>query len=614
MKILGISALYHDSAATLCVDGQIIAAAQEERFTRRKHDPGIPTNAIRYCMQEGGLTAVDLDCVIYYDNPLLTLDRWLKNCVALGQEAAPMVEKSFHSMFRDKLWVHKQIEAAVGGLGKHGKLLCCEHHLSHASSCFYPSPFRDAAIITMDGVGEWATTTLGHGQDKQIDIIKQINYPHSLGLLYSAFTYFCGFKINSGEYKLMGLAPYGEPRYADKIKEHLIDIKADGSYRLNLDHLMYHRDNCTVDDHFGGLFDGPRRPFESTITRREMDLAASIQKVTEEVMEKMARYAKGLTGAKNLCLAGGVALNCVANGMLHRLGIFDDIWIQPASGDAGGALGAALCAEYRMGGAERRIGERDSQRGSYLGPAFSQEQIKAMLQSRQAPFTEFHDSKELCGHVAEKLADNQVVGFFSGRMEFGPRALGARSILGNPQSADMQQKLNLKIKFRESFRPFAPLVASEKVSDYFDFKGESPYMLLTAPVKEALRRPFDLKAYFSDQQNASDMLPAVNHVRSTIPAVTHVDYSARLQTVSKLDHPLMHQLLCAFENRTGCAVLVNTSFNVRGEPIVCTPLDAYLCFMRTDMDVLVLENCVLYKKDQQALQNDSQWRERYELD
>jgi carbamoyltransferase len=613
MKVLGISALYHDSAAALCNNGEIIAAAQEERFTRRKHDPSIPKRAINYCLQEGRITSADLDAVVYYDNPLLTLDRWLKNCSALGEHSYKLIEKSFDSIFSDKLWVHNLIKHAVGGLGKHGKLLICEHHVSHAASAFYPSPYKSAAIVTVDGVGEWATTTIGHGHGRDLEIIKQINYPHSLGLLYSAFTYFCGFKINSGEYKLMGLAPYGEPIFYQKIKDTLIDIKDDGSYRLNLDYFRYHRENATVGDEFEELFGGPPRQGEGLITKREMDLAASIQKVTEEVMVKMAIHTQKITGEKNLCLSGGVALNCVANGTIHARRIFDHIWIQPASGDAGGALGAALYTTYKLSRRERAIPVRDTQKGSYLGPCFSKDGIRSFLKSRQAKYSVAATPEELSSKVAGMLAEGNIVGFFSGRMEFGPRALGARSILGNPMLPDMQQKLNVKIKFRESFRPFAPIVMSEKASDYFEFDGESPYMLLTALVRKELRKPFDLRNFISEA-SGENMLPAVKQARSTIPAVTHVDYSARLQTVNRLDHPILHQILSDFEKITGCAVLVNTSFNVRGEPIVCTPEDAYLCFMRTDMDVLVLEDCILLKEDQEALTEDINWREKYGLD
>lgn len=612
MKILGISALYHDSAVALLCDGEIVAAAQEERFTRRKHDMSIPVHAIKYCLAEGKTTGADLDAVVYYDNPLLTLDRWLKNCAALGGESSAVVDRSFDSLFAQKVWVHKLIERAAGGLGRHGKLLVCEHHVSHAASAFYPSAFRSAAIVTVDGVGEWATTTIGHGRENKIEILKQINYPHSLGLLYSAFTYFCGFKVNSGEYKLMGLAPYGEPRYYQAIKDNLIDVKEDGSYRLNLDYFSYHRDVVMVDDGFGGLFDGPRRKPETMITRREMDLAASVQKVTEETVIKMVAYARRITGEKNLCLSGGVALNCVANGKIRETGLFEDIWVQPAAGDAGGALGAALYAAHNFFGAERKASARDEQKGSYLGPAFAADDIRDFLARRNAGYSVVRSGDELASQTARMLADGKIVGFFSGRMEFGPRALGARSILGNPMIPEMQQKLNLKIKFRESFRPFAPAVLSERVGDFFEFAGESPYMLLTAPVNTNIRHAFDLKKFITETD--ADMLPAVNQMRSTIPAVTHVDYSARLQTVNRLDHPLFHQVISEFEKITGCPVLVNTSFNVRGEPIVCTPSDAYLCFMRTDMDALVLENFILLKENQKPLTDDVNWRQVYELD
>jgi carbamoyltransferase len=563
-------------------------------------------------MSEGNVSAGDLDAVVYYDNPLLTLDRWLKNCASLGGDSKKLIDKSFDSIFANKLWIHKLIESAVGGLGKHGKLLVCEHHVSHAASAFYPSPFESAAIITIDGVGEWATTTIGHGRDSSIEIIKQINYPHSLGLLYSAFTYFCGFKVNSGEYKLMGLAPYGESKYYQRIKDCLIDIKQDGSYRLNLDYFEYHRDAVMVSDDFGGIFDGPRRKPESMITRREMDLAASIQKITEEVISRMVEHTRRITDEKNLCLAGGVALNCVANSKILAGGQFENIWVQPAAGDAGGALGAALYSTYNTFKVKRKASGRDAQKGSYLGPSFSNTYIENFLKSRNARYSTAQNSADLCAEVAKMLAEGKVVGFFSGRMEFGPRALGARSILANPMLPEMQQKLNLKIKFRESFRPFAPAVLCERADDYFEFSGESPYMLLTAPVNRSLRQDFTLADYISD--GSSDMLHAVSQKRSYIPAVTHVDYSARLQTVNKFDHPLFHQLLSEFEKITGCAVLVNTSFNVRGEPIICTPEDAYLCFMRTDMDVLALENFILLKEDQETLSDDQDWRQMYELD
>jgi len=613
MKILGISALYHDSAAAICVDGEIVAAAQEERFTRIRHDPSLPGHAARYCLREAGFNAEDLDLIVYYDNPLLTLDRWLSNCSALGDRAHPLIKKNFETTFSNKLWIHDAIQNSIG-LGKHGKLVVADHHVSHASSAFYPSPFTDAAILTVDGVGEWATTTISEGRQNKLETIRQINYPHSLGLLYSAFTYFCGFKVNSGEYKLMGLSPYGEPKYYLRIREHLIDVKDDGSFRLNLDYFRFHCDDSTITDDFGGLFDGPRREPESRIGRREVDLAASIQKVTEEVMLKLANHAKHVTGSKNLCLAGGVALNCVANGKISAACIFDRIWIQPAAGDAGGAIGAALYAEHALFDTPRKVAARDGQKGSYLGPAFDSFAVRARLDERKAKYLFMPEPAARSRRIAELLAQDKVVGFFSGRMEFGPRALGGRSILGNPMSSEMQRKLNLKIKLRESFRPFAPAVLKERASDYFEFNGESPYMLMTVPLKEALRKPFSMSNILKNEASDFDLLEVVNMVRSSLPAITHVDFSARIQTVSKDDHPFFHSVLSDFERLTGCAVLVNTSFNVRGEPIVCTPADAYLCFMRTDMDVLMLEDFILFKEDQPPLTGDENWRSNYELD
>jgi len=613
MKILGISALYHDSAATLVSDNKIIAAVQEERFTRKKHDLSIPSNAIRYCLSEAQISSNELDAVVYYDNPILSLDRWLKNCVALGRDSTQIIEKNFDSIFAKKLWIHKLIEKSAGSLGKHGKLLACEHHLSHASSAFYPSSFEQAAIITIDGVGEWATTTIGIGNKNNIEIIKQIHYPHSLGLLYSAFTYFCGFKVNSGEYKLMGLAPYGKPKYYQLIKEKIIDIKDDGSFRLNLDYFQYQKATVMTDDFFGGLFNSPKRQPESKITKREMDIAASIQKITEEVVIKMAKFTRTFTAQKNLCLAGGVALNCVANGKLFAEHIFENIWTQPAAGDAGGSLGAALYANHMFFQQKRITSTRDSQMGSFLGPSFEKKAIQKYLNKNGAKHTIIDNDKELSLKIAKMIADGKVVGLFSGRMEFGPRALGARSILGNPMLPDMQQKLNLKIKFRESFRPFAPSVLKDKVNDYFDFKGESPYMILTAPIKTKIRKEIDLSKYINNER-PDNLLPVINKIRSTIPAVTHVDYSARLQTVNKFDHPLYYDIISQFEKLTGCAVLINTSFNVRGEPIVCTPKDAYTCFMRTNMDVLILENIILFKEEQPQLKNNESWRQKYELD
>lgn len=612
MNVLGISALYHDSAAALVRDGEIIAAASEERFTRKKADPSIPVQAIRYCLSKIGPKDA-IDYVVYYDNPFLTLDRWLENCIAVSPDNEQIIEKSFESTYADKLWVHELIRNAVGSLGSADRLYVCEHHMSHATSAFYPSPFEEAAIVTMDGVGEWATTTIGHGKGKDIEILEQISYPHSLGLLYSAFTYFCGFKVNSGEYKLMGLAPYGKPIYADLIKEKLIDIKEDGSFRLHLEYFTFMNQPVMTGEKFEELFGVKRRIPEEKITRKYMDLAASIQAVTGEVVLKIARHARELTGSNNLVMAGGIALNCVANGKLMKEKIFDHIWIQPAAGDAGGALGAALYATYQLTDTKRVVNQRDSQKGTYLGPDYLPDEIKDFLEQNGYQY-HCYDDGQLFDRIAEYLADNKVIGLFDGGMEFGPRALGGRSIIANPMSEEMQSKLNLKIKFRESFRPFAPAVLKERIADYFELEEESPYMLLVAPVREELRTASG--GYFEDERSTGDidMLNVINRKRSELPAITHVDYSARVQSVDAERNPYFYKVIKAFEKKTGCGVVVNTSFNVRGEPIVCTPEDAYLCFMRTDMDVLVLENCVLLKEEQKPLGNDKNWREIYELD
>lgn len=612
MNILGVSALYHDSAAALICDGEIIAAASEERFTRKKADPSIPVQAIQYCLKK--IEVGDkIDYVVYYDNPLLTLDRWLENCIAVSPENEQIIEKSFQTTYSNKLWVHEQLRNAVGSLGIDDKLYVCEHHMSHAASAFYPSPFEEAAIITMDGVGEWATTTIGVGRGKNIEILEQISYPHSLGLLYSAFTYFCGFKVNFGEYKLMGLAPYGKPIYADLIKNKLINIKKDGSFRLHLEYFAFMNQNVMTDEKFEELFGMKRRMPEEKITRKYMDLAASVQVVTEEIVLKIAKHAKELTGCNNLVLAGGIALNCVANGKLLQEKIFDHVWIQPAAGDAGGALGAALYATYQLTNTERIINKQDSQKGTYLGPDYSVEEIGDFLNKNGYKYYQYHDN-ELFDRIAEYLEDNKVIGLMDGRMEFGPRALGGRSIIANPMSEEMQSKLNLKIKFRESFRPFAPAVLKERIGDYFELEEESPYMLLVAPVKKEIRETEN--SYLeNDQDNEDiDMLNVINRKRSELPAITHVDYSARVQSVDADRNPFFYKVIKAFEKRTGCGVVVNTSFNVRGEPIVCSPEDAYLCFMRTDMDVLVLENYILLKEEQKPLDNDENWREIYELD
>lgn len=610
MNILGISALYHDSAAALICDGEIVAAASEERFTRKKADSSIPHHAIKFCLNN--LNGV-LDCVVYYDNPLLTLDRWLENTIAVSPDNGRIIEKSFQSIYADKIWVHELIKNELSKFGIKAKFYVCEHHMSHAASAFYPSPFQEAAVITMDGVGEWATTTIGIGKGKDIEILEQINYPHSLGLLYSAFTYFCGFKVNFGEYKLMGLAPYGKPVYADLIKNKLVDIKEDGSFRLCLEYFSFMEENVMTGENFEELFKIKRRTPEEKITRKYMDLAASIQEVTEEIVLKIARHAKTITGCRNLVMAGGIALNCVANGKLLREKIFDRIWIQPAAGDSGGGMGAALYAAYHLSNTERIVCKNDSQYGSYLGPSYSREDIETFLKQEGYKYHKYEEDG-LYVQIAECLENNKVIGLLNGKMEFGPRALGGRSIIANPMSEEMQSKLNLKIKFRESFRPFAPAVLKERVGDYFAMEEESPYMLLVAPVKEELRDEAEGYSEEELEKDNLDMLDVINRRRSTIPAVTHVDYSARIQTVDKERNPFFYKVIKAFEKKTGCGVVVNTSFNVRGEPIVCTPEDAYLCFMRTDMDVLVLENYILLKEEQEPLKPDEDWREIYELD
>jgi len=612
MKILGISGLYHDASACLVSDGEIVAAAQEERFSRIKNDASFPVRSIRFCLDFAGIDAGELDAVCYYDNPFLTLDRWLKNGVREAPANAEILGKSHSRLFGQKLWVHHLAKEAVGGLGRHGKLLVCEHHLSHAASAFYPSPFQSAAILTLDGVGEWATTTIGHGRDNSISLLKQINYPHSLGMLYSAVTYFCGFKVNSGEYKLMGLAPYGQPVYCAAMRDRLIEVKPDGSFRLNTDCFAFTREARMTDDTFGGLFSEPRREPESPITKREMDLAASVQKLTEEIVLRLARTAHELTGESRLCLAGGVALNCVANGKLLREGPFEDLWIQPASGDAGGSLGCALFAHYAHFGALRTSAPRGSQKGSLLGPAFSSSQVGEFLAKHKIPHQTVPDQRELVTEIARLLAENKALGLLHGRMEFGPRALGNRSILANPMDPGMQAKLNLQIKFRESFRPFAPAVLAEEASRYFELDGESPFMLLVAPVREEWRKDFYLPDDF--RKGGGNMLPIVNSARSAIPAVTHVDFSARVQTVSEIDSPFFHAIIREFFRLTGCPVVVNTSFNVRGEPIVCTPEEAYTCFMRTNLDYLVIEDRLLDKKEQPVFDDTQNWRETYELD
>lgn len=589
--ILGISAFYHDSAAALVVDGRIVAAAQEERFTRKKHDDGLPLQAIRYCLDEGRRAPGDLDYVGFYDKPLLKFERLLETYLAF----APVGFRSFLRAM--PLWLHQKLHlpramsAGLSGAYKK-RYVFPEHHESHAASAFFPSPFEEAAILTLDGVGEWATASYGYGRGNRVTLTHELRFPHSLGLLYSAFTCFCGFEVNSGEYKLMGLAPYGEPRYERQILDELIDLKPDGSFRLDLSYFDYCQGLRMTSRKFARLFGGPPRRPESELTQREMDLAASIQKVTEEVMLRAARHVHRQTGIKNLCLAGGVAMNCVGNGRILREGPFERVWIQPAAGDAGGALGVALFIWHQLLGNAREADSGDSQQGSFLGLRFSDEQIRAFLDACGAKYACFDDEDRLCAHVAELLAAEKVVGWFQGRMEFGPRALGARSILGDARSPDMQSVINRKIKFRESFRPFAPAVLGDRACEFFQMRNgdESPYMLLVAPVADEKRLP--------QGDEAALGLEKLKLVRSVVPAVTHVDCSARVQTVDPHRHGRFYRLLKAFETKTGCPVVINTSFNVRGEPMVCTPEDAYRCFMATGMDVLVLERFVLRKEEQ----------------
>lgn len=606
MNILGISAFYHDSAAALVRDGEIIAAAQEERFSRVKHDYRFPTHAIQYCLTESKIVPSQLDYVVFYDKPFLKFERILESYLHHAPRGIRSFIKAIPLWMKKKIWMKSLIQEEIGGY--EGPILFPEHHLSHAASAFYPSPFTSAAILTSDGVGEWATTSLGFGKANQITLLKEIRFPHSLGMLYSAFTYYTGFKVNSGEYKLMGLAPYGEPRYVQKILDELIDLKEDGSFQLNMKYFDYSVGLTMTNGKFNELFGGvPRQP-ESKLTQREMDLARSVQEVTELAMERMARYVQKLTGAEYLCLAGGVALNCVANGKILRQRIFKDIWIQPAAGDAGGAIGAALSIWYDYLNHPRQADlKTDRQRGSFLGPAYSDAEIADFLKTRSIPF-ERYEEDELLTRTAQFLAEERVVGWFQGRMEFGPRALGARSILADARSPHMQKKLNLKIKFRESFRPFAPSILAEEVSNYFEIDRPSPYMLLVAEVKKEWQKPM------SEEERALFGIDKLNVVRSTIPAVTHVDYSARLQTVHQETHPRFWKLLKKFYELTGCPLLVNTSFNVRGEPIVCTPLDAYRCFMRTEMDYLVMGSFILDKRSQPEFKDTSDWKKQFVLD
>ena len=591
-SILGISAFYHDSAAALLVDGRIAAAAQEERFTRTKHDAGFPTHAIAFCLAEAGIEAADLDYVGFYDKPLLKFERLLETYLAYAPRGFGSFVHAMPQWLKQKLHLPREIRRGLGD-GYRKSLTFTEHHESHAASAFFASPFEDAAILTLDGVGEWATASYGVGHGNRIALTHELRFPHSLGLLYSAFTYYTGFRVNSGEYKLMGLAPYGTPTYADLIRDHLIDLKPDGSFRMDMSYFSYCEGLQMTSPAFDRLFGGPRRAAESPITQREMDIAASIQLVTEEIMLAASRHVHRETGQRNLCLAGGVALNCVGNGRVLREGPFDEIWIQPAAGDAGGALGVALFIWHQLLDQPRPAAPDDRQHGSLLGPRFTDDQLARFLDEQGAVYRRFDDDTTLCDHLAGLLADENVVGWFQGRMEFGPRALGSRSIIGDARSRSMQSVMNRKIKFRESFRLFAPSVLQDRVSEYFEMReGQpSPYMLLVAPVRQDQR-------VAETAGEELEGLAKLQVARSTVPAITHVDYSARVQTVDAVRHGRCHALLEAFERRTGCPVLINTSFNVRGEPIVCEPEQAYRCFMATNMDVLVLERCVLLKRDQ----------------
>jgi carbamoyltransferase len=587
-NVLGLSAFYHDSAAALVCAGRIVCAAQEERFTRKKNDSEFPHQAVRFCLQHARLQPAQLDAVVFYDKPMLKFARLLETYLAVAPGGLPTFPTVLANWLGGKLDLRKTIRAELPELRPDCSILFTEHHHAHAASAFYPSPFDEAAILTIDGVGEWATTTIGTGRGREIKLLKELRFPHSLGLLYSAFTNYCGFRINSGEYKLMGLAPYGEPAFADVIRRELIEVKPDGSFRLNLDYFDFLRGTTMTNAKFHALFGGPPRGPEEKIERRHMDVARSIQLVTEEIMLKLARHAREVTGSKNLCLAGGVALNCVANGLILREKIFERLWIQPAAGDAGGALGAALAAWYAHPENSRLVEDPDSMQAALLGPEFSDDEIEASLRANGATFQKLEKSA-LLDLVVELLQTGKVIGWFQGRMEFGPRALGSRSILGDARSPKMQSVMNLKVKFRESFRPFAPIVRRERVADYFELDVASPYMLLVALVKPELRKPLPTNL------TGIDLLKSE---RSTLPAVTHVDYSARVQTVAREGNPLLYDLLLRFEQATGCGVLVNTSFNVRGEPIVCTPDDAYRCFMNTEMDFLIMGSLVIERTGQ----------------
>ncbi len=610
MRILGLSCFYHDAAACIVEDGEIIAAAQEERFTRVKHDQDFPQQAVRYCLAEAGVAEGGVDAVVFYEKPILKFHRILETYFSVAPQGIRPFMRALPLWLREKLWIEPRIQQALDscGIAAPEKIYFSEHHEAHAASAFYPSPFEEAAVLTIDGVGEWATATLGVGEGKDLRLIEQLQFPHSLGLLYSAFTYFTGFKVNSAEYKLMGLAPYGEGVYTDAILEDLLDLKEDGSFRLNMDYFGYLDDLAMTSRRFAEKFGGPPRKPESPITRREMDLAKSIQEVTEEIVLRMARHARSETGKRNLCMAGGVALNCVANGRLLREGIFDELWIQPAAGDAGGAVGAALSIWHNVfDGARHADGKHDGMQGAYLGPEFSPDQIRAYLTAQHCVYRELPED-EWAPTIAELVANEKVVGLFQGRMEFGPRALGNRSILGDARSEKMQSVMNRKIKFREDFRPFAPSCLEERMGDTFELDRPSPYMMLVAPVRR--ERRIEPKCDVAELE----VHEWVNQARSDLPAITHVDYSARIQSVDGETNPRYHRLLRAFEELTGCSVMINTSFNVRGEPIVCTPADALRCFMRTEMDYLSLGPFLLAKGEQPAWQDDQDWPAAFPLD
>jgi carbamoyltransferase len=610
--ILGLSAYYHDSAAALIKDGEIIAAAQEERFTRKKHDASFPEHAIQYCLAECGVSLAEVDEVVFYDKPLVKFERLLETYLSYAPNGIRSFIAAMPIWLKEKLYLKSTLKKELGELGGLKKselpdLLFAEHHQSHAASAFFPSPYEKAAVLCLDGVGEWATTTAWIGEGNTLKPLWELDFPHSLGLLYSAFTYYTGFKVNSGEYKLMGLAPYGEPKYVDLIMEHILDLKEDGTFKLNMKYFNYCTGLTMTNKKFDALFGAPPREAETEISQREMDLAASIQKVTEEVVLRLAKSVRKETGCQYLCLAGGVALNCVSNGELLRAGVFDDIWVQPAAGDAGGALGAALVSWHERHNGERSVNPSDSMKGSYLGPRFTSDDIRKRFDQAGAVYREL-DEAALIPELADILASENVVGWFQGRMEFGPRALGGRSIIGDPRSEKMQSIMNLKIKYRESFRPFAPSVIHEDVGHYFKHDRTSPYMLMVAPIAEEIRIPM------TEEQEALFGIEKLKISRSQLPSITHVDYSARIQTVHPETNPRYHALISAFKRKTGCGVLINTSFNVRGEPIVCTPEDAYRCFMRTEMDYLVVENFLLKKPDQPEMAKDDTWMEEFELD